>query len=554
MFVENQTAIEKNILPLNIIKSEIDATLAEIEALFEAFDDNRSDTSKLTQCIEHFEQLKGVFQVIMLSGASLLVEAMAQATQLSLEQANEERDNTLSKISSSIVLLVRYLEYVELTQSGLPELLFASINELRVLCKEKPLTESHFFELDLKGFDVSQVKPLNTVDSSTRRLRHMYQVGLLGSFKDENLKSNYRMMARALQRLNGLYQDAHGLPLLRICNAAIDALISGNLKLTQARKLMLGRIDRQVKHLLNPVAGDSDEAAVITLIKDCLYLVALAEPNTDLIQSVQAEFNLKSFNLNEALIQQERELMTGPSASVIRSVSGALREEIALLKDKLDVIARSGDANGLTGLGTDLKKVSYTLVMLGLTLASEQLNKQIETLVSSSDFETHIRELADSLVFIERSIARLEQNNTPLKANTSEESPEQALELDRVVFSVVVETRKIIASVQHALGSFAENNFNLTYLENTVENLHSAWGGVFFLNIERAARQLEQSARFISDKLLGDDGEKDVARLHTLADVLVSIDYYLESIEDKKPLGDGALDIAEESLAELGYA
>ena len=42
-------------------------------------------------------------------------------------------------------------------------------------------------------------------------------------------------------------------------------------------------------------------------------------------------------------------------------------------------------------------------------------------------------------------------------------------------------------------------------------------------------------------------------QMETLADAITSIDYYLESMEEHKPIGDAVLEVAEESLAELGY-
>lgn len=547
-------SIERNMLPLNIVKAQIDETLAQSEALLDSFDENRSDTGKLTQCVENFKQLYGVFEMINLSGASLLAEAMAKALELAFSQSGEDRDLTLSKITSAIVMLARYLEYVQVSQSGLPQLLFHNINELRALLKEKPLNESYFFKLDLKAFDLKKIEPIVNADPNNKRLRHMYQVGLLGSFKDENLKSNFKMMVRALQRLNGLYEDSQGSQLLRICNGAVEAFMEGNIKLSAPRKLILGRIDRQIKKLLEPTAGAHDEAAIITLIKDCLYIIALAEPNTKLIKSIQDEFSLDKFNLKDSLIEQERELMTGPSAAVIKTVASALREEIASVKDQLDMMARTGNKLAeLKELAGDLKRISHTLTMLGLSTASEQLAAYSDALAASDDFEVKLRELADLLVFVERAVSRLEQNNTPIQANSPEMSPEQMLELDQVSVTVIMESRKIIAHVQHSLSNFLMNNNEMSSLENIVENLHAAWGGISFINIPRAAKQLQQSANYISEKILGIEADSSPENLHTLADALASIDYYLEGIQERKPLGDGALDIAEESLNELGY-
>ena len=550
--------IENNSLPLNMVKSEIDITLAQIETCLEAFDENRSSISNIKQTVEYCKQLQGVFEMISLTGASLLSEAMALAAEKISQQSDATRDETLGKISNAVVVLTRYLEYVQLTQNGLPELLFVSINDLRSVYGAKQLTESYFFNIDLKALDLSNIKRLekDMADGNlSRRLRHMYQVGLLGSFKEENLKTNYKMMARALERLNGLYQNAHGALLLRICNGVLEALLEGNISLNKTRKLMLGRIDRQIKQLLNQQESEVDEAALLTLIKDCLYIIALSEPNTDLIRDLQNEFGLEKFNLNEQVIQQERELMTGPSASVIRTVSAALREEIASMKDQLDVLSRAGDkAAELKGKTNDLRKIAHTLVMLGLPAASKRLNSLLDSLSGTGDFEKNIADVADTLVYIEQAIASLERNNTPIQAQNEESTQDQPIELERVFSTVVKESRQGLSEVQRLVSDFVENKFDATILAGVPDILHSSWGAVSFLNINRAAALIQQSARFITEKLLNNDARTvEISQLHTLADALASIDYYLESFEDKKPVNESVLDIAEESLVELGY-
>jgi hypothetical protein len=44
-----------------------------------------------------------------------------------------------------------------------------------------------------------------------------------------------------------------------------------------------------------------------------------------------------------------------------------------------------------------------------------------------------------------------------------------------------------------------------------------------------------------------------MADLETLADAISSVDYFLESLEANKPIGEFILEIAEDSVAELGY-
>ena len=41
--------------------------------------------------------------------------------------------------------------------------------------------------------------------------------------------------------------------------------------------------------------------------------------------------------------------------------------------------------------------------------------------------------------------------------------------------------------------------------------------------------------------------------METLADALTGVDYYLESMEEQKPIGEGVLEVAEESVKALGF-
>ena len=59
---------------------------------------------------------------------------------------------------------------------------------------------------------------------------------------------------------------------------------------------------------------------------------------------------------------------------------------------------------------------------------------------------------------------------------------------------------------------------------------------------------------FIEDKLIKNRSENPTGELmETLADAVTSIDYYLEGMEDDKPIGEGILDVAEDSMQVLGF-
>ena len=64
---------------------------------------------------------------------------------------------------------------------------------------------------------------------------------------------------------------------------------------------------------------------------------------------------------------------------------------------------------------------------------------------------------------------------------------------------------------------------------------------------------LDACVGYIESRLLNPDlpvpGAND---METLADAITSVDYFLESMEEHKPIGEGVLEIAELSMEELG--
>jgi|GEM_PF-6197521 len=550
-------SIEKNLLPLNMVKSELDTSLLQIIGILEGIVDESYDEVKVNQCTLAFKELKGVFQIILMPECVLLCDLLIESnTAIAIRHDDEKNHRILSKISSSIVALMHYLEYVETRQVSLPELLLLHINELRIILGQRALSESHFFKVELNHIDTAEVKPISETNSSNNRLRYMYQLGLLGIFKEESTISNFKMMSHALMRLSHLYGTQSSAHIFRLFQGVVDSFIFGKVALTTERKLFFGSIDRYIKILLNPDLVSVDQKVTLTLIKKSLYLVALSELNSDLLNQLHEEYQLTAFNLDDAYIMRERELMAGPSSSVIYAVSVAVCEEVLSLKDQLDLLSRKEDyMEGLLELAGDVKKVQYTLTLLGLKESSEllkRLNADMQSIDNPENLDEILDGFANTLLTVEQSIAQLANKNQPLEKTTIV-IPEKNLELEEISVCAVKESRKIIAGVQYALSTFVESNFNEKFLEKTIENLHTAWGGLYFLNILRAADQVDKSATYIDQKILGYEKVEDVQKLHTLADVLASIDYYLEGLENKKPLIQGALNIADESLAELGF-
>src|SRR5699024_6546224 len=175
-----------NTTSLTLLIEEINATLQQGEALLEAYIVEPSD-KQVAQLVVLLQQVRGVCHMIELPAATFITtEMVAVSEQLGSINKPERAANALSR---AIVLLRRYLEYVQQTDKSIPELLVDGINELRLARREQRIGESYFADIPLTSDVITQADAVNLTDTSIdelKRLRHMYQVGLLAVLTGES--------------------------------------------------------------------------------------------------------------------------------------------------------------------------------------------------------------------------------------------------------------------------------------------------------------------------------------------------------------------------------
>ncbi|MBJ7547734.1 ferrous iron transporter B, partial [Pseudomonas sp. OA3] len=362
---------------LNLVRDELFVTMEEAEQSLEHFIAERHNGSLLQQAVESLHQVRGTLNLIELAGAELLAqEVLDQATDIPAG-AGEERDAQLSALSNALHVLRRYLENVDAHRQEMPELLLPAINDLRQAGAQQPLPESFFFSVRLDhARPHTATQPLDGAAklSEGKRLRHMYQVGLLGFIREQNPQASLKLMVRAMARLDSLFANE---PRGRMCwigAAAIEAQCDGQLLPRKSRKQLFSRVDRELKLML----GNPQYEAPRSLLKELLYLVALADSHGPHASAMRGVFGLTPLPFTDHLLEEEYRRLAGPGQAVMRSLSTAIREELASVKDMLDLLER-GTLQGET-LGTLhalLGKLAKTLGMVGLNSAGNSLGAQL---------------------------------------------------------------------------------------------------------------------------------------------------------------------------------
>ncbi len=547
---------------LNLVRDELFTTMEEAESSLEHFIADRHNGSLLQQAVENLHQVRGTLNLIELAGAELLAqEVLDQATDIPAG-AGEERDAQLSALSNALHVLRRYLENVEANRQEMPELLLPAINNLRQAGGQPALPESFFFSVRLDHARPRTAPP--SVDgaareSEGRRLRHMYQVGLLGFIREQNPQASLKLMGRALTRLDNLFANE---PRGRLCwvgAAAVEAQVEGQLLARKSRKQLFSRIDRELKQML--VNGQYE--APRGLLKELLYLVALADSRGPQAAALSEVFGLPPLPFTDHLLEEEYQRLAGPGQAVMRSLSSAIREELSSVKDMLDLIERGTlQSDSLNSLHALLGKLSKTLGMVGLSSAGNSLNAQLQTVASWSEESApapqELHKLADAVLYVEGMVASLERGERretrPAQAKPGDEAESFALhQLNEARIVVVDEAQAGLALAKRAITAYLESGGERMHLSNVPFSLQAVRGGLWFLGQERAALLVGACADYIQQHMFDAPQMPSEQMLETLADALSSLEYYLEAGAVMRPeTQPSVLDLAAESVRALG--
>ena len=542
---------------LNLVRDELFVTIEEAEQSLEHFISERDNGSLLQQAVEALHQVRGTLNLIELVGAELLAqEILAQATDIPAG-VGSERDQQLSALSNALHVLRRYLENLEANRLEFPELLLPAINELRQTGGQPPLPESFFYSLRL-----DHTRPVSAQESLggalnpalLRRFRQMYQAGLIGFIREQDPLPGARLMLRALSRLDGLIEHQERSKLIWVACAALESYVDGQLLSRKERKLLFAKVDREIKSLMTK----ADYQPARSLLKELLYLVTLANTHGPRAAQVREVFGLTPLPFTDHLLQDEYQRLAGPGKAVLRSLSTAIQEELVSVKDMIDQLERgNAQPDTLSALHLQMGKLAKTLVMVGLTSASQAIAVQLPKLELWQPDElpnsVQLNELAESVLYVESMVASLERRPHVIREVQAEPQSFAAHQLLEAHIVVVDEAKAGLALAKRSITSFLETSGDKMHLANVPFSLQVVRGGLWFIDQPRAAALVAACAEYIRLHMIEAPQMPSEQRLETLADALSSLEYYLESGGLNQPDASAViLNLAEESVRTLG--
>ncbi|SFB53471.1 ferrous iron transporter B [Azotobacter beijerinckii] len=537
---------------LTLVRDELFATIEEAEQRLEQFIAERHNDSLLQQIVANLQQVRGILTLIELTGAELLaLEVLQQAIDIPVG-IGQEQDGRLAALGNALHVLRRYLEGVDMHHQDLPELLLPAVNDLRQAAGLALLPESHFFSVHL---DASRPSCRSSIEGGriqadeVARLRHMYQIGLLGFIREQSLPASLGLMLRAISRLDRIFTNQPQSRFFWICSAALEALLDGQLSPRKSRKYLFARVERELRQSLIC----SNYEAPRSLLGELLYLVALTESRGSRVRELREVFGLQTLPFTDQLLEKGYRRLAGPGRSVMRSLSSAIREELASIKDALDLIGRgSGEEEHLSGLQVSLGKLVKTLTMVGLIPVGSLLQGLLPTLADWSPTQpldsVFLARLAEALLHVEGIVAGLERGERSLQPEPEADcfARHQLTEARMVVLD---EAKASLALAKRAIIAYLESQGERIHLANVPISLDAVRGGLWFLGLERASMLIGVCAEYIQSRMLDSLQIPAEPMLEILADALTSLEYYLESGASDAQVH--ILDLASESLRAL---
>jgi chemosensory pili system protein ChpA (sensor histidine kinase/response regulator) len=536
---------------LHIVAKELATTLNDARASLEAFAERPDQSAMLEKCADQLHAAHGVLRMVEVYGAALLAEEMEHVTRYLLSSNSDQKRQVdgLDALMRSMVQLPTYLERVLSGGRDLALVLLPLLNDLRSVRGSPLLSEGTLLLLNLKSDQnatpqLTQGEQSISVAQWARRLRPRFQIGLLGYIRGERTVQNLEILAKVTEKLEQVATTQPVFQLWWVTGAILEAVRANGLEGSATLKRLLGQADRQIKALYELGEARYCEDPPIDLLNNLLYYVARATTSGGRIGAVRASFKLSELLPVDDTIEHERESLSAPSVKLMRTVAAAIKEDLSKVKDVLDIFVRRGGGQSaeLMPQLELLKKISDTLGVLGLGELRQRVQAEILALSQivadgKPPPEDSLVNVAGVLLSVEDSLDdQLVRLILPVQSGdaAADSPPDQDQEFRLVSEAVLRECIVNLARIKEAVSTVVQkpSEFSPQGLDNVPQLLRGITASLLMLGKSRAGELMDAIGLQVRKLIEPGAQPPDPLRLERVADAIVSIEYYMETLQN----------------------
>lgn len=532
---------------LNWVKKELDLVLDDAQKAFNAYIDDTSDAEKLQECIDQIHLIHGTLLMVELYGAAMLAEEIEQLALSLLRKEITGNEEIFQLIMGAMLRLPDYLDGLVSGNKDIPIVLLPVLNDLRAARNESLLSENLLFFPDIDTSEVEEIEvsadPSVDLQQLAKRLRPHFQLGLLTWFKDEKPLSGLKRIQAVINELEKSSSNKTVRRLWNVSSALLEALIHKGIDSSITIKLLIGKIDRLNKELIDKGEDALASTLPTDIIKNLLYYIARSDSLGDRVANIK-----DAYRLNELLpannAENEAALnMGGPNIDLLQTVSQAIREDFTEVKDALELFVHgdSRDKTKLEPLPALLGKIADTMGMLSLGAPRQLIMDQKVQVAKffNGELEATDQEIMDVASVLLNAEAQLNnfiaRRSSKVSTGLNEEEANDS-GYQEVLASVAREALQDFSQAKQSILLFADNPQDASQLEQVLELFARAGGAMFMAPLDILAPLIRGIASY-ADTVLLKARYIDPKQMDVVADAVTSIEYYLEAvIEGRKDL------------------
>lgn len=552
---------EVNAQALQVVARELTSTLGDARNTLEAALERPGDDAPLTEIGDLLRQARGVLRVVEVYGGALLAEEMEQTARF-LARGVDPRQQAegLDALMRSVVQLPTYLERVLSGGRDLALVLMPLLNDLRAVRGASLLSEGTLLSLNLTSEQAPRRDGAAPDDRElslpqlARRLRPRFQVALLGLIRGGQAKQHVAALADVAEQVEAAASTGPLFQLWWVIGAVLDGLRSGGIETSASIKRLLGQADRELRRLYELGEEQYSHAPALDLLNNLLYYVARSTTGGPRIDAVRSSFRLSELLPADDSVAQEQESLSGPSVKLMHTVAAAIKEDLSRVKDALDLFTRKGGQPEELAPQVDLlKKIGDTLAVLGLGSLREQVLAELERL--SALVSRSIPAERDAFIGIAAALINVEDSldDSLVQLIMPPGAPLAGViqdpEFRQVAEAVLRECGVNLARIKELVANALEPGADVAGLDAVAPLARGMTAGLLMLGKTRAMEVMERTARQVVE-CLSAGGERPPQRIiDRLADAVVSIEYYMETLQAGRGDPWYMLDNAERCLA-----
>ncbi len=546
--MKTEDTVEYN--SLRWVKKELDLILQEAQASLSAYIEDTEEVERLRESVEHLHMVHGTLQMVELYGAAQLAEEMEKVSEALLSNKVQKVEDAYDVLMRSMLQLPDYLESLQSGGKDVPMVLLPLLNDLRASRNASLLSENVLFFPDVDSDEEPSESQIaaGQLLSTAKKLRPHYQVGLVGWFKGVKVSASLKRILAVLGELEKKSAQAATRRIWSITSALVEGLMQQGIDSNISIQMLLGQVDRTIKQLIDSDEETFAKNAPADLLKNLLYYIARVKTDSARVKNIKTTYRLEELLPDDSELEEARSGMGGLNSELLSTVSAGIREDLLEVKDALEIFVHSDvqESDRLNSLPDLLVKIADTLSMLGLGMPREQVLEQqlvIKQIISGEKKSSDelIMEIAGVLLSVESQLNSFIANRSSMGSESGTahrvgdlaEMPES--EYLEVLSAVIREALQDFNDARQAILGYLDDPTDKGLLDLIVHRLDEVDGAMFMLPIKKLKHQIDSVRGYVvgvmqkTEQLPGAEQQSD------LADVVISIEYYLEAIIEGRP-------------------